>query len=432
MTSIKIYDKSLVCLVGSSGSGKSTFAARHFGHTEVLSSDHFRAMVCDDPNDQLATFQAFACLQRVAAARLSIGRLTAVDATSLRRHDRAVFLAMARERDLPALAIVLNPGLDVCLARTEARRDRPPGMAKVVRDHHRLLNQTLRDIGREGFERVVLLEGPEEIEAVEINKVPLPCDRTFDSGPFDVVGDVHGCLDELADILGLLGYEVDRGELTVGSPRGRRVIFLGDLNDRGPETASVLRLAMGMVAAGTALLVPGNHEIKLLRHLRGQDVKISHGFDKTLDSLKGAGPEFLEGLAAFLEALPSHYVLDGGKLVVAHAGLKERYQGRFSPRERRFCLFGETAGELDGYGLPVRLDWTAGYRGGALVLYGHMPALEVRRNNNTVCLDTGCVFGGSLSAWRYPENELVQAPARKKWYPPVRPLEEPSSRAGGK
>src|SRR5699024_1948146 len=194
-------------------------------------------------------------------------------------------------------------------------------------------------------------------------------------------------------------------------PEGRRVLFLGDLVDRGPDTVGVLRLAMGMVAGGTALAVPGNHEAKLVRALRGAKVTVSHGLAETLAQLASEDEEFRDQVAAFCYDLVSHLVLDDGKLVVAHAGLKEAYHGRSSGRVRAFALYGDTTGETDEYGLPVRLDWAADYRGQAVVLHGHTPVQEAEWRNNVMCLDTGCVFGGKLSALRYPERELVQVPA---------------------
>ena len=87
-----------------------------------------------------------------------------------------------------------------------------------------------------------------------------------------------------------------------------------------------------------------------------------------------------------------------------------------------FALFGETTGETDEFGLPVRYNWAGGFRGKAMVVYGHTPVPEAEWLNNTICLDTGCVFGGKLTALRYPEKELVSIPAKRMYYEPVRPL----------
>jgi protein phosphatase len=161
-----------------------------------------------------------------------------------------------------------------------------------------------------------------------------------------------------------------------------------------------------------------------LKKLRGADVRLTHGLDKTVEQFEKQDDEFIESAKKFLDGLISHYVFDNGRLVVAHAGLKEKYHGRGSARVREFCLYGEGTGEIDEYGLPVRLPWANEYRGKALVVYGHIPALEVQAFNNTACIDTGCVFGGKLTAYRYPEKETVQVKAHREYYAPIKPFQD--------
>jgi protein phosphatase len=180
---------------------------------------------------------------------------------------------------------------------------------------------------------------------------------------------------------------------------------------------------MSMVDDGVALCIAGNHDQKLARALSGRNVKMSHGLERSLEQLE-SDPALKADAGKFLDGLISHFVLDDGKLVVAHAGLKEEMQGRASARVREFALYGETTGESDEFGRPIRLDWAQNYRGGALVVYGHVAVTEPRWVNNTVNIDTGCVFGGRLSALRYPEREIVSAPARRTYYEPIRPLVE--------
>jgi protein phosphatase len=420
VTVLKIPKLCLVVLVGVTGSGKSTFAARHFRPTEVLSSDAFRGLVGDDENDQSVTAAAFEALHAVAAQRLRLGRLTVIDATNVQPDARRPLLALAREHHVLPVAIVLDVPEQVCIQRNEARRDRAFG-AGVVRRQRSALARSAGRLEREGFRRVFMLRGVAEVDGAEVAREPSWSDKSDQHGPFDVIGDVHGCHAELTALLAGLGYEPgDDGVRR--HPAGRTAVFLGDLVDRGPDTPGVLRTVLGMVARGTALCVPGNHEAKLLRAMRGRDVKVSHGLAESLAQLAGEPEEFRNQVIAFLDGLVSHYVLDSGRLVVAHAGLPAEMHGRASAAVRAFALYGDTTGETDEFGLPVRYPWAQDYRGTALVAYGHTPVPEAVWVNNTICLDTGCVFGGRLTALRYPERDLLSVPAQRVYYQPVRPL----------
>ena len=428
---VSIPELCLVALIGPSGSGKSTFAATHFMPTEVVSSDACRAMVADDSNDQAATPEAFALLNFITAARLRAGRLTVIDATSVQTQARKSLVELAREHDCLPAAIVLNIPEALCLARNEGRPDRQFG-ARVVRQQASQLRRSIRGLKREGFRYVYVLNSPEEVAEVTIERAPLWTNRQDEKGPFDIVGDVHGCFEELVLLLERLGYQLaawvgSDGETgySVAHPEGRKAVFVGDLVDRGPGVTNVLKLVMSMVEDGVALCVAGNHESKLVRKLRGRNVQISHGLAESLEQLEDESPAFREAATRFLDGLISHYVLDGGELVVAHAGMKVEYQGRASARVRDFCLYGETTGETDEWGLPIRANWAADYRGRAMVVYGHTPVAEPAWLNRTINVDTGCVFGGKLTALRYPEQELVAVPAARVYYEPMKPLAEP-------
>ncbi|HLU26813.1 MAG TPA: polynucleotide kinase-phosphatase, partial [Glycomyces sp.] len=425
MAEISVPELSLVVLVGVSGSGKSTFAARHFKPTQVISSDYCRGLVADDENDQTATPDAFALLNHIVGVRLRRGLLTVVDATNVQRHARAELVKLAKDHHVLVDAIVLDVDPKLAAERNEARPDRDFG-EQVIRRQHRDLKRSLKGLKKEGFRRVHRLSGLGEVESAVVAYEKAWNDKTEETGPFDLIGDVHGCRSELESLLGELGWEIDRDAegRAVGAshPEGRKAVFVGDLVDRGPDTPGVLRLVMGMVASGDALCVCGNHEQKLVRALRGKKVKVAHGLAESLAQLEAAGPEFTAQAESFMDGLVSHYRLDGGRLVVAHAGLKEEFHGRASGEVRSFALYGDTTGETDEYGLPVRLPWARDYRGRAMVVYGHTPIVEPEWVNNTICLDTGCCFGGKLTALRYPERELVAVDAEQEWYEPVRPL----------
>jgi protein phosphatase len=425
LSELALPELSLVCLVGVSGSGKSTFARQHFGPYEVISSDQCRGLVADDENDQSATDAAFEVLHFIAGKRLDAGRLTVVDATNVQPASRRQLVALARAHDVLPVAIVLDLSERVCIDRNAGRPDRNFGDA-VVRRQHDQLRRSLKHLGKEGFRKVHVLRGEQSIADAVIVREKLLNDFKHEQGPFDVIGDVHGCRSELETLLVELGYSLTRDDQSRPTdavhPDGRKAVFVGDLVDRGPDTPGVLRLVMGMVGGGNALCVPGNHESKLVKALQGRKVQVSHGLADTLTQLAEEPPEFRAQAEQFCYDLVSHLVLDGGRLVVAHAGLTEAYHGRASGRVRSFALYGDTTGETDEFGLPIRYPWADDYRGKAMVLYGHTPTPEPQWVNNTMCLDTGCVFGGKLTALRYPEQEVVSVTAERIWYEPVKPF----------
>lgn len=386
-------------------------------------------MVSDDENDQDASPAAFDVLHYLVGKRLALGRLTVVDATNLEERSRRPLLELADEHNVAAVAFVLDVPSEICEQRTSQREDRElsPG---ALPQQLRQFEVATRRLQHEGFRQVVSLSGPDEIVGVTVERRRPPTDRRDDQGPFDIIGDVHGCADELVSLLTEMGYEVASDRAGAAHPDGRRAVFLGDLVDRGPDTPGVLRLVMGMVQAGTALCVPGNHENKLIRALKGNDVTIGHGLAESLEQLAECSEAFRTEVVSFVEGLASHVVLDGGKLVVAHAGLPERMHNRVSRRVYRFALYGDTTGETDELGLPVRYPWAKDYEGPATVVYGHTPVDKPEWLNNTICLDTGCVFGGSLTALRYPENELVSVPAAKVHYGPRRSFPPDAVSAG--
>jgi len=389
-------------------------------------------MISDDENNQTVTSEAFDLLHYIAAKRLALGKIAVVDATNVQPEARKPLVELARRYHVVPVAIVFNVPERLCQDRNSRRSDRAFG-PHVIRQQVAQLRRSLRGLKREGFRYIFELSTTEEIDSVTIERVPLWTDKRNERGPFDIIGDVHGCCDELEMLLAELGYRatgsVDGplGGPVYAHPEGRRAVFVGDLVDRGPRVLDVVRLVYNMVTAGTALCVPGNHDIKLLKKLQGKQVQITHGLAETLVEIDALPSDSIrestcKTLAAFLDSLVGHYVLDDGGLVVAHAGMKAEYQGRASARVRDFALYGETTGETDEYGLPVRFNWAAEYRGAAMVVYGHTPVPEAEWLNRTINIDTGCVFGGKLTALRYPEREFVAVKAAKTYCEPARPF----------
>jgi len=422
---IKLPELSLVVLVGASGSGKSSFAKQHFAATEILSSDYCRALVSDDENNQACSSDAFDVLHYIAAKRMQLGKLTVIDATNVNPQDRTALVKLARANYFLPVAIVLDMPWELCHERNAQRPERQFGRHVVMR-HSSVLRRGLRSLRKsEGFTQVHLFKSPEELAMVNITRHPLWNNKKHEQGPFDIIGDIHGCFDELQALIEKLGYTLSKPNehYAIEHPQGRKLVFVGDLVDRGPKVPEVLRLVMDITATGQAFCVIGNHEEKLKKALAGRKVKISHGLQQSLEQLQGESEAFQAAVPKFLESLISHYVFDEGGLAVAHAGIKGEFIGRGAPSIKQFCMYGETTGEIDEFGLPVRYPWAQDYRGNTLIVYGHTPIPEPEWINNTLNIDTGCVFGGQLTALRYPEKELVSVQAQQVYMEPAKPLE---------
>src|SRR5439155_564930 len=218
------------------------------------------------------------------------------------------------------VAIVLDLPERICHERNRSRSERDFG-PHVIRQQSQQLHRSIRRLEREGFRHVFILRSPEEVDSVTIERQPLWNNLRHEHGPFDIIGDVHGCYEELLELLDRLGYRIERCDseglpivTSITPPPGRKLILLGDLVDRGPKIPEVVKLVIGMVESGVALCVPGNHDIKLMRKLNGRDVQITHGLAESLAQLDKEPPEFKAKVAAFIDDLVSYYVLDDGRL----------------------------------------------------------------------------------------------------------------------
>ncbi|SMR71141.1 polynucleotide 3'-phosphatase/polynucleotide 5'-hydroxyl-kinase/polynucleotide 2',3'-cyclic phosphate phosphodiesterase [Aliiroseovarius halocynthiae] len=432
MTKVSIPDFALVVLIGATGSGKSSFARKHFLETEIVSSDACRAIVSDDETDLAATGDAFDLLNYTASIRLKRRLMTVIDATSVKREDRAKLVQLARKYHALPVALVLDIDPKICHERNQNRPSRDFG-EHVARNHSKALRRGMRGLQKEGFRQVQIMKSPEDVDALEIAREPLWTDNRADHGPFDIIGDIHGCFDELTELLGTLGYVIDPFEagsedlIRARHPEGRTAFFVGDITDRGPRNLDALRLVMGMCDEGSGRCVVGNHDFKLNKWLKGRNVTQTHGLDLTVSELEKTSDAFRKQVSEFIWDLRSHAWLADGNLVIAHAGLKEEMHGRGSGHVRNFAMFGETTGEVDEFGLPVRLEWARDYRGKADVVFGHTPMADAEWLNHTMCIDTGCVFGGKLTALRWPERETVSVPAKTQYAIPAKPLDADQS-----
>ena len=425
MTENKITfpETALILLIGSSNSGKSTFAKKHFLATEVISSDHCRGLVCDNENSNEATHDAFDLLHYIASKRLARNKLTVVDATNTQTEARRRLVELAREYNVLPVAIVLNLPAKVCEERNKHRTDKILPR-RIIQKQCAELRRSLRGLKREGFRFIDKLNSEEEINNASIERTKLWVDKRDITGSFDIIGDVHGCFNEMCELIKTLGYSIEKkaDKYSIAHPEKRKLVFVGDLVDRGPKTPEVLHFTMNVCQNNSAFCVAGNHDAKLYRKLSGKNVQLKHGLQQSIDQLNQKSNEFIEDVKQFLDSLISHYVFDKGRLVVAHAGLTEELQGRASSTVRQFAMYGETTGEIDEYGYPVRYEWASDYRGNAYVVYGHTPVTEAEWVNKTINIDTGCVFGGKLTALRYPEMETISIPAKKTYYESVKPL----------
>ncbi len=448
----KLPEKCLVLLIGASGCGKSTFAKKYFFPSEVVSSDECRGIVSDDENNQAATQDAFELLHFIVDKRLKNGKLTVVDATNVQPESRKKLIQLADENYIQTFGLVFDFDVNTSFERNQNRPERQFGR-HVVANHVRDLHRGMRGMKREGLRHSYVFRDPKDVDEFEgFDRVLMWPDRSDEPGPFDIIGDVHGCMDELLDLLEKLGYlvlEKDRNAevvktdmpprekvnnrpdpfvrdvpeyFTVSHPEGRKAIFVGDLVDRGPDSVGVIKLVMSMVKQGCAFMVPGNHDEKLWKKIQGREVQLSHGLAGTWKQMETESEAFREAFSRFYDSLPGHLVLDSGKLAVAHAGVKELMIGRAHGRIRSFAMYGDTNGETDEFGLPVRYPWALDYRGKTAIVYGHTPVPEAEWLNETIDIDTGCVFGGKLSALQWPDKTLVSVDARMTYCEPSRPF----------
>jgi protein phosphatase len=229
----------------------------------------------------------------------------------------------------------------------------------------------------------------------------------------DIIGDIHGCFAEFKELTLEMNYNWSSGYPV--HLNGRKLAFVGDLTDRGPQSLAVIDVVYNLAAKDMAFYVPGNHCNKLYRYFLGNKVQITHGLETTVaeyEELDSKGRmEIRQKFIELYEKAPLYHVLDSKRLVIAHAGIREDYIGKQSSKVKTFVLYGDITGEKNPDGTPVRRDWAKQYEGKAAIVYGHTPVKEVRKIKNTYNIDTGAVFGNKLTALRYPEMEILSVPS---------------------
>ncbi|MFD2045363.1 bis(5'-nucleosyl)-tetraphosphatase PrpE [Ornithinibacillus salinisoli] len=232
----------------------------------------------------------------------------------------------------------------------------------------------------------------------------------------DVIGDVHGCYDELCSLFHELGYQQENN--IYSHPDIRLPIFVGDITDRGPASIQTIRLVYEMVVEQKkAKYVPGNHCNKLYRFFLGNNVQQKHGLETTVAEFKSLDTKMQEKVRnqfiTLYEQAELYLTIPEADLIVAHAGIKESYIGRYDKKVKTFVLYGDTSGEFDDDGRPIRRDWAMQYNGDRWIVYGHTPVQSPRIINKTINIDTGCVFGNTLTAFRLPEEKTVSVPSNQ-------------------
>jgi protein phosphatase len=389
---MEIRLKSNGLLVISGDRSKSLFSGICISNENTISLASCCKLLSDETGSEPLPHLALELMYKILELRLRMGKFTSVEIPSLSQSTVSHLFELCN-------TYYYEPYLVFC-QETDMK----------AREH---FEQSHRE---KGFHKVWSLNKKEILNSRVIIE-PLNAIKYIEP-PYDIIGDIHGCYDEVEILFGQLGYEKKNGLYI--HPEGRTPVFLGDVADRGPESMKMISFTVDMVESGKALYVPGNHCVKFARWLTGSDIMMKHGVETTAEeylALDEASRDKLKKRFINLVENSSFYlILDKGKLIVSHAGLKEKMIGREHRKIRAFCLFGATTGKTDANGFPERIDWAADYTGKPFIVYGHTPVETAAIRNNTINIDQGCVFGGSLTALRYPELTTVSVKSERRYY----------------
>ncbi|GIN84967.1 polynucleotide kinase-phosphatase [Heyndrickxia sporothermodurans] len=436
---IKLPHSGIVLLIGPSNSGKTSLLnhwieTKQILPTEVVGSDYFRILVGDVnyfdwtnmPKDeadaifnhyQQVSKEAFSLLDSAIESRSRLNKLTFIDATHLHSDDRKKYISIAKKHHIPCIGFILDVSQDILIERDE-HRENPRGKRRI-KQQYQVFKREKRFLKNEGFAATYYINDAN----AKIIRQPNPIEIDIQNG-IDLIGDIHGCFDELILLLEKMGYQKNEKGLYT-HPTGRKFVSVGDIMSRGPHSLETMIFFLNHVKQGFAYMIDSNHGWKIARWLDGRTVTLSHGDEKVADEFtrfeEENGSEMAVSLKAELKDLllyaPSHYVFTKNGLpvlVCTHAGIKDEFIGKQSPVISDFCRYGDTDG-FDDSGKPIRKDWFIHHQTSPLIIWGHDPKPQPLFVNNTLNIDQGAVFGGKLTAYRYPEKEIISISAKKDY-----------------
>ncbi len=432
----------IVLLMGASNSGKTTWLQQQIEQgilqpDEVVSSDRFREMVSGlehldwrrpsrDESEvlyqqyHLISDRAFHIMDEVVQARCRLNQMTWIDATHIHEADRTKYVEMGRRLHVPVLIIALDVPEKILLERDRDRKH-PRGRDRI-KQHYRNFRSEIHRLKKEGFQQVHILR-PHQLATLQMVRLPHPLLHEVGAG-IDVIGDIHGCYEEMLELIGQLGYVPDEAGIYRHAD-GRMLVSAGDVMSRGPRSIDAMRFWQRQLAAGQGLMVDSNHGWKVARYLQGRQVNMTHGDELFVAELQQYeqehGKEAVEQLKGefrnMLLAAPSHLIFTKNGVrcvVVTHAGIRDHHIGKQSNRISDYCRYGETvAGQHSDK--PIRTDWFNEHQSGELIVWGHDPRLQPTIANRTINIDQGAVFGGQLTAYRYPEQSFVSVEAKQDY-----------------